>query len=210
MRFVASRGKSLCEVRKTLIKTGAERTYIVSNQRDSGNSWRLAVRCANKRRAWAVSAPIIKQLPLSFGTAGKTDVRTQFAALCYRLKKDKVQVLLVTSRGSGRWIVPKGWPMDGKTPADSAATEAWEEAGVTGKTDTRPLGMFSYSKTFEDDEDLACVAMVYAIKVKKTAREYPEAKQRRRKWVSRKKAAAMVDEPELARIIRDFDPRVLY
>ncbi|MFC6583776.1 NUDIX hydrolase [Sulfitobacter aestuariivivens] len=54
-------------------------------------------------------------------------MRTQFAALCYRVKKGKVQVLLVTSRGTKRWIVPKGWPMDGKTPAQSAALEAWEE-----------------------------------------------------------------------------------
>lgn len=156
-----------------------------------------------------MTAPIIKQLPLSLGQAGKTDVRTQFAALCYRVRKDKVQVLLVTSRGSGRWIVPKGWPMDGKTPAESAAQEAWEEAGVVGTPDWRPLGMFSYSKVLDDEEDdLPCVAMVYGVRVKSVATEFPEVGQRKRKWVSRKKAASMVDEPELARILRDFDPRV--
>lgn len=157
-----------------------------------------------------MTAPMIKQLPLSLGQAEKTDVRTQFAALCYRVKNDKVQILLVTSRGSGRWIVPKGWPMDGKTPTDNATVEAWEEAGVRGVAESRPLGLYSYSKTFEDgDADLPCVAMVYAIKVTSLAREYPEAKQRRRKWVSRKKAASLVDEPELSRILRDFDPRAL-
>ena len=157
-----------------------------------------------------MSAPIIKQLPLSFGDAGKTDVRTQFAALCYRVKKDKVQVLLVTSRGSGRWIVPKGWPMDGKTPGDSAAQEAWEEAGVIGTANSRPLGMFAFQKILEDDEEeLPCVAMLYGVKVKSLADDFPEAGQRKRKWVSRKKAAGMVDEPELARILRDFDPRAL-
>jgi len=158
-----------------------------------------------------VTAPIIKQLPLSLGQAEKTDVRTQFAALCYRVKNDKVQILLVTSRGSGRWIVPKGWPMDGKTPAESAAQEAWEEAGVTGVADSRPLGLFSYNKMLDDEDmGLPCVAMVYGIKVKSLARDFPEAGQRTRKWVSRKKAAGMVDEPELSRILRDFDPRILF
>lgn len=155
-----------------------------------------------------MTAPLIKQLPLSLGQGGKTDVRTQFAALCYRVKKKKVRVLLVTSRGSGRWILPKGWPMDGKTPAESAAQEAWEEAGVVGVPDWRPLGMYSYTKTLEDDgDDLPCVAMIYGVRVKTVVDKFPEAGQRRRKWVSRKKAAAMVDEPELARILRDFDPR---
>lgn len=158
-----------------------------------------------------MSAPIIKQLPLSLGQSDKMDVRTQFAALCYRVKNDKVQILLVTSRGSGRWIVPKGWPMDAKTPAESAAVEAWEEAGVQGVPESRPLGLFSYHKSLDgDDANLPCVAMVYAVKVKSLAREFPESGQRRRKWVSRKKAAKMVDEPELARILRDFDPRALF
>jgi hypothetical protein len=144
-----------------------------------------------------VTAPMIKQLPLSLGQAEKTDVRTQFAALCYRVKNDKVQILLVTSRGSGRWIVPKGWPMDGKTPADSAAHP-------------RPLGLFSYHKIMDDaDSGLPCVVMVYGIKVKSLARTFPEVDQRTRKWVTRKKAASMVDEPELSRILRDFDPRML-
>ncbi len=157
-----------------------------------------------------MSAPMIKQLPLRFAGAHKTDIRTQFAALCYRIKNDKVQVLLVTSRGSGRWIVPKGWPMSGQTPAESAAQEAWEEAGVIGRAVSRPLGLYSYNKIRgEDEDDLPCVAMVYPLRVKTLARDYPEAGQRKRKWVGRKKAASLVDEPELARILRDFDPRQL-
>ena len=154
-----------------------------------------------------MTAPFIKQLPLSFGKGHKTDVRTQFAALCYRVKGDKVQVLLVTSRGSGRWIVPKGWPINNKTPYESAAQEAWEEAGVIGRPNPRPLGLFSYIKTTGDEAGLPCVAMVYAVRVKSLERDFPEKGQRKRKWVSRKKAAAMVGEPELARILRDFDPR---
>lgn len=138
----------------------------------------------------------------------KSDVRTQFAALCYRVKKDKPQVLLVTSRRSKRWIVPKGWPIAGEAPNEAAATEAWEEAGVKGRVDPRPLGMFMYVKEMASD-DLPCAVMVYALKVKKIEDEFPEKLERRRKWVSLKKAAALVDSPELARIILKFDPNTL-
>lgn len=154
-----------------------------------------------------MTAPMIKQLPLYFGKSAKSAVRTQFAALCYRVKGNKVQFLLVTTRRTGRWIVPKGWPIDGLTPQKSAAQEAWEEAGVVGQPDARPLGLFSYTKMVGDDEVLPCVAMVYGVKVKSLARDFPEKGQRKRKWVSRKQAAKMVGEPELARILRDFDPR---
>ena len=164
----------------------------------------------NKRqKGRAMTAPKIKQLPLSVRGAHKSDVRTQFAALCYRVVKDKIQILVITSRGTGRWIVPKGWPMDGKTPAESAATEAWEEAGVEGKVSSSPLGLYSYSKINEGAVDLPCVAVIYAIKVKSLSKVYPEAGQRLRKWVSRKQAAKLVDEPELARILKDFDPRLV-
>lgn len=150
---------------------------------------------------------MIKQLPLSLSRARKRDVRTQFAALCYRVRKDKVQVLMITSRGTQRWIVPKGWPMDGRTPSGSAAQEAWEEAGVRGTSDGRCLGIFSFSKDAEDLGALPCLAMVYAVRVEDLVDEYPEVGQRKRKWMSRKEAARVVEEPELARILRDFDPR---
>jgi 8-oxo-dGTP pyrophosphatase MutT (NUDIX family) len=151
--------------------------------------------------------PLVKQLPISVGGAKKSDVRTQFAALCYRVVKKKVKVLVISSRGTGRWIVPKGWPMDGKTPADAALQEAWEEAGVIGKVVSAPLGLYSYQKVRDDAPDFPCVAVVYAVKVKSLAKEFPEAGERRVKWVGRKKAARLVDEPELSRILRDFDPR---
>lgn len=151
---------------------------------------------------------LIKQLPITVPGGRKSDVRTQFAALCYRIKEKKVQVLMITSRGSQRWIIPKGWPINGKTPAGSAVQEAWEEAGVKGRSDGRCLGLYSYTKVDGEDEDLPCVAMVYAVAVRSLEKRYPEAGQRKRKWVSRKQAAKMVDEPELARILMDFDPRL--
>jgi 8-oxo-dGTP pyrophosphatase MutT (NUDIX family) len=148
---------------------------------------------------------MIKQLPISITPACKSDMRSQFAALCYRIVKGKPEVLLVTSRRTGRWIVPKGWPMPGRTPAASAAGEAWEEAGVVGKAVDQCLGLFSYQKE-HDGGWLPCVALVYPVEVKSLARRFPERGQRRRKWLSPKKAAARVSEPELARILLDFDP----
>ncbi|MDQ7070872.1 MAG: NUDIX hydrolase [Rhodobacterales bacterium] len=150
-----------------------------------------------------------KQLPISFSASHKSDVRTQFAALCYRIKNKKPEILLITSRGSKRWIIPKGWPMDGKTPGESALQEAWEEAGVRGKVIERCLGLYSYSKVLTPKKDLPCVAIIYPIKVKSLKRSYPEVGQRQRKWFSPKKAAARVEEPELAQILKTFDPRLL-
>ncbi|MEM7599457.1 MAG: NUDIX hydrolase [Pseudomonadota bacterium] len=150
-----------------------------------------------------------KQVPIILNDREKTDVRTQFAALCYRVVDGKVKVLLITSRRTGRWIIPKGWPVDGKTPIESALTEAWEEAGVEGRVSGDCLGLFSYQKNIEDADELPCVAMVYPLKVKTLAANYPEKGQRKRRWMSPKKAAEKVDEPELARILKNFDPERL-
>ena len=146
-----------------------------------------------------------RQLPLKFRTGRKTDVRAQFAALCWRIKNDKVQICLVTSRNSGRWILPKGWPMHKQTPAQAAATEAWEEAGLTGKTYDRCLGVYTYQK-MKNKQTFPVVTLVYPMRVTNVHSEWPEAHQRRRRWVSLKKAADKVAEPELKRIIASFTP----
>ena len=147
----------------------------------------------------------LQQQPIDLGDGTKADLRTQFAALCYRTKDEKLQFCLVTSRRSGRWIIPKGWPLDGETPMDAAATEAFEEAGVKGKVHPRPIGVFSYYKVRSEDE-LPCIAVVYPLSVKKILNRWPERKERKRKWVSRKRAATLVDDAELKQIILKFDP----
>lgn len=152
---------------------------------------------------------MVKQLPIAVKASHKTDMRSQFAALCFRERRGKPEILLITSRRTGRWIIPKGWPLHDKTPSDSAAREAWEEAGVEGKALNQCIGLYSYSKAMEDRDDLPCIVMVYPFKVKNLARNYPERKERRRKWFSTKRASQAVAEPELARILRDFDPRRL-
>ncbi|MGH1578160.1 NUDIX hydrolase [Planktotalea sp.] len=139
--------------------------------------------------------------------AKKTGLRTQFAALCFRRRKGKLEILLVTSRRSRRWIIPKGWPQDGLPPSQSAAVEAMEEAGVEGKVFNASIGAFSYTKRYGPSRALPCVALVYPLKVKKMHKSYREAKQRKRKWFSRAAAAKRVTDPELAFIIRTFDPK---
>ncbi|MEP0091568.1 MAG: NUDIX hydrolase [Paracoccaceae bacterium] len=151
----------------------------------------------------------MKQRPMRLPDDGKRGVRTQFGALCWRKVGDKIQVLLVTSRRRGRWVVPKGWPVDGATPAQSAETEAYEEAGVKGKAAQSCLGIFSYDKDLGEGEQLPCVVALFPIKVKKVLSNWPEQKERRRKWMSLKKAAKRVDDPELGAILAGFDPKAL-
>ena len=116
---------------------------------------------------------------------------------------------MVTSRRRKRWILPKGWPEAGRTPSQAAAQEAWEEAGATGKVWDRCLGVYSYRKVNGPRAGATCVAMVYPIKVKTLATEYPEQHERARKWFSRKQAVAHVEEPELKAILKTFDPAIL-
>jgi len=155
-----------------------------------------------------MSMALTKQRPIPLTSSQKRDVRTQFGALCYRIKRDKVQILLVTSRRNGRWIIPKGWPVAGATPAQAAAREAWEEAGVEGRVLPVCIGLYSYVKDFDDDR-LPCVVAVFPLRVSRLGDDFPEASQRKRKWVSAKKAARLLDQPELGQIIRQFNPRVL-
>ncbi len=148
----------------------------------------------------------IRQLPLSMSGARKGEVRMQLAALPWRVRRGKPQILLITSRTTRRWIVPKGWPMDGHTPAAAAAAEAWEEAGARGRPIDMCLGIYGYVKEMVDDPDLPVMVAVYPLEVRSLAAGWPEAGERRRRWFTRRKAAARVDEPELAALIESFDP----
>lgn len=136
-------------------------------------------------------------------------VRSQYGALCYRRDKGKLRILLITSRGSGRWIVPKGWPMPGRTPAAAAAQEAYEEAGVEGRLLDVCIGVFGYDKLLDDKKIVRCAVAVFPIKVKRLLKTYPERGQRVRKWFTPKRAAQIVDEKDLRDIIRGFDPHGL-
>jgi len=131
--------------------------------------------------------------------------RVQFAALCVRESDDGQEVLLITSRDTGRWVIPKGWPMDGKDGAETALQEAWEEAGVRANhLERTSVGHFTYDKILDDGSALPVRTSVYRVIVKELADKYPEAGQRKRHWFSPKDAAEQVREPELSALLRQL------
>ncbi len=122
------------------------------------------------------------------------------------MHKSGIQVLLVTSRDTGRWIIPKGWPIAGATDAGSAEREAWEEAGVLGKMLPLCLGVYAYDKVVVPGRSIPCVVAVYPLRVTELKKRFPERKQRRRKWFSLEDAIRKVAEPELRQILAEFRP----
>ncbi|MBD9525103.1 NUDIX hydrolase [Ensifer sp. ENS02] len=132
------------------------------------------------------------------------DVIRQFAAICVRRKPDpdgSVEILLITSRGSRRWIIPKGWAMKSKKPHQVAKQEAWEEAGVRGRAWKRPCGYYTYAKALADGALMPALVQVHLLEVAELASEFPEKGQRRLQWFGPHEAATMVDEPELKRLL---------
>jgi 8-oxo-dGTP pyrophosphatase MutT (NUDIX family) len=130
----------------------------------------------------------------------------QVGALCYRHSKSGVKILLVTSRETRRWIVPKGWPMKRRTASGAAAREAWEEAGARGDVSVHSMGFFTYRKDMGRGSRIHCTVRVFPMQVTEILKKFPEAKQRKVKWFSQKKAAQKVREPELKLLIRSFAP----
>lgn len=146
-----------------------------------------------------------KPVPLKLRSAAKTEVRAQVAALCFRYKNDKLQVCIVTTRNTGRWILPRGWPTHKKTAHQGAAIEAYEEAGVKGTVFPDAIGTYAYDKPI-GDELAPVLVVVYAIHATNVAKKWPEKHQRKRRWLSPKKATAKLQEPGLRHIVANFDP----
>lgn len=125
----------------------------------------------------------------------------QVGALPYRRAEDgTLEVLLVTSRDTGRWIIPKGWPSKRLTDHAAAAREAREEAGVTGEIQTTPEGDYMYFKRSADSVRLVDVA-VFLLAVRKERKRWREDKERRRAWFPAQTAAELVQEPALKTLI---------
>ncbi len=129
-------------------------------------------------------------------------IEKQCAALPVRRHSGKTEVLLVTSRETRRWVIPKGWPINGLTHAESAAREALEEAGIEGKIGDLPVGNFHYGKRRKDGTVVPCSVDVYRLDVGTEHADWHESHQRERKWVDAVAAARLVAEPELAELIR--------
>lgn len=128
----------------------------------------------------------------------------QMAALCHRGEGDGKEYLLVTSRDTGRWVIPKGWPIRGLQSDETALQEAWEEAGVKGKTiANEPVGSYTYQKKQANGVEVPVETLVYSVAVKDLSEDFPEAHERQRRWVDADQAAQMVNETELKSLIRN-------
>lgn len=129
--------------------------------------------------------------------------RLQMAALCHRGEGDRREYLLVTSRGTARWIIPKGWPIRGLNANETALREAWEEAGVKkGKATRDPVGTYTYQKRQNTGLEFPVETLVYSVAVNDLSDDFPEAHERTRRWVKADTAAELVNEPELKSIFR--------
>lgn len=139
------------------------------------------------------------------GAMPRIQFKSQVAALPVQIRAADMRVLLVTSRETRRWIIPKGWPEKGMKDRDAAAREALEEAGLTGKISRRPIGRYCYFKRTLDSFQ-PCDVAVYRLDVADEQPNWSEEGQRQRAWFSPKVAAHLVDEPELKQLLLDLDP----
>ncbi len=130
----------------------------------------------------------------------------QVGALCWRNGPAGVEVLLVTSRDTGRWIIPKGWPMKGRSPEDAALREAFEEAGVEGEANPVASGSYRYVKVVDPAHGAPCEVTVFPVRVARLRDRFPERGQRDRAWFTPEEAATKVDEAELRALLRLFAP----
>ncbi|MBX3580902.1 MAG: NUDIX hydrolase [Rhizobiaceae bacterium] len=135
---------------------------------------------------------------------GKTPCRIQVAALPWRKADAGIEILLITSRDTGRWVLPKGWPEAGEDFGEAAAREAGEEAGISGAISRREAGRYFYSKIRASGEAIACEVLVYPLEVDIVAEKWKEKRQRKRKWVKPSDASRMLNEPDLCKLISAF------
>jgi 8-oxo-dGTP pyrophosphatase MutT (NUDIX family) len=133
--------------------------------------------------------------------------RVQYAALPYRRSADgTLEIMLVTSRETRRWVIPKGWPMKGRKPHASAAREAFEEAGLIGEISKRPIGSYGYEKRLKRGAVVPCVVEVFPLDVKTQRKRWPEKGERETRWFSPHEAAEAVEEAGLRGIIGSIEP----
>ncbi len=132
----------------------------------------------------------------------KKHMARQYGALPFRWFDDKLEVMLITSRDTGRWIIPKGWPIEKLKPRQVAMVEAYEEAGLRGKIfGKKSLGRYRYSKFIEDERPIDCEVTVFAMRVERQLKKWPERSQRETRWFSPEAAAPLLSEPELKTIV---------
>jgi 8-oxo-dGTP pyrophosphatase MutT (NUDIX family) len=133
----------------------------------------------------------------------------QFAALPFRVEAGKLQILVITSRETRRWIIPKGWPIRGLRPREVAAREALEEAGLVGTiVGKHAIGSYYYSKRLPENRDILCRVEVFLLSVDHQVDIWPEKEQRECRWVTPRRAARLVDDGGLAEVLRGALPAI--
>ncbi|WP_343712397.1 NUDIX hydrolase [Inquilinus sp.] len=140
------------------------------------------------------------------GETIKKAPRRQYGALPYRFRADgSLEILLVTTRRTGRWIVPKGWKIKGKKPAKSAAQEAFEEAGVRGSVSEKPIGSFVYDKWLDGDGiAAACEVRIFPLLVDRQENTWREIGEREARWTTPDMALQLIEDAGLKDVIRSF------
>ena len=140
-------------------------------------------------------------MPQARKTAQKAKRRTQYGALPYAVRDGLPQVMLITSRDTGRWIIPKGWPEKKVSPPDLAAREAYEEAGLVGRPKQQPVGQYRYEKRLKSGKCATCDVDVFLLQVERELDEWPEKGQRERRWMTPAQAALLVSEAGLVDLL---------
>jgi 8-oxo-dGTP pyrophosphatase MutT (NUDIX family) len=135
---------------------------------------------------------------------GTVPCRLQVAALPWRAGEAGVEVLLITSRDTGRWVLPKGWPEAREPLSEAAAREAGEEAGLAGTISHVEVGRYFYAKALSSGQEVPCEVLVYPLQVAELANKWKERGERERRWFAGDEAARMVAEPDLGQIIATF------
>lgn len=129
--------------------------------------------------------------------------RQQCAALPFREENGETLVMLITSRDTGRWILPKGWAEKRLSDPELAAKEAYEEAGIIGVVSGSPIYRYRYDKRLPGDV-MECAVDVFSLRVTALLDDWPEAKQRRREWFTAGQAAMQIDDGELVTLLLGF------
>src|SRR5882762_2078976 len=122
------------------------------------------------------------RVQLASNVASKSVARVQYAALPWRMTNGSLEILLITTLRTQRWIVPKGWPVAALSPRDSAAREALEEAGVVGAVSEKSIGSFRYTKHRKDGESVPCKVEVFALEVAQQRKSWAERGARECRW----------------------------
>jgi len=142
--------------------------------------------------------------------SNKTDraIRVQYGVLPYRFT-NLLEVLLVTTRQTRRWIIPKGWPIKGLKPSKSATREAYEEAGIRGTVGAKAIGVFSYEKCLDANGiTVPCEVRVFPMIVKRQLDTWPESHEREARWFEPAKALSAIKDKGLCELIDLFVERI--